>query len=104
DVHFLLASGYVAKATNDNLTLVEELVSTTHPVALAAAAPTGVWAVFDDPVAGVSRVYRLGGDPDAGAAPRLVGPAGLSALCSAPDGTLWAAGKGGSLLRRAPAP
>ena len=49
DVHFLLASGYVAKATNNNLTLVEELSATTHPVALAAAVPTGVWAVFDDP-------------------------------------------------------
>jgi hypothetical protein len=104
DVHLLLASGYVAKATNNNLTLVEELTSTTHPIALAAAVPTGVWAVFDDPVGGVSRIYRLGGDPDAGAAPRLVGPAGLSAIWSAPDGTLWAAGKGGSLLRRAPSP
>ena len=104
DVHVLLASGYVAKATNNNLTLVEELGTTTHPVALAAAVPTGVWAMFDDPVAGVSRIHRLGGDPDAGAAPSLVGPAGLNAIWSAPDGTMWAAGKGGSLLRRAPAP
>jgi len=104
DVHFLFGSGYVAKATSNNLTLVEELSATTHPVALAAAVPTGVWAVFDDPVGGVSRIYRLGGDPDAGAAPKLVGPAGLNAIWSAPDGTLWAAGKGGSLLRRAPAP
>ena len=104
DVHFLLASAYVVKATNDNLTLVEELTTTTHPVALAAAVPTGVWAVFDDPVAAVSRIHRVGGDPDAGAAPDLVGPAGLNAIWSAPDGTLWAAGRGGSLLRRAPTP
>jgi hypothetical protein len=104
DVHFLFGSGYVAKATNGNRTLVEELITSTHPVALAAAAPAGVWALFDDGAAGVSRLYRVGADADGGAPDQLRGPAGLNAIWSAPDGTLWAAGKGGSLLRRAPAP
>lgn len=102
DVHFLLASGHVVKATNNNLTLTQELGASTQPVALVAAAPTGVWAMFDDAAAGVSRLYLLGGSPDAGPDPRLVGPAGLKGIWGLPDGTLWAAGQGGSLLRRAP--
>jgi hypothetical protein len=105
DVHFLLASGYVVAATAG--TLVEELnAAGSHPLALTAAVPTGVWAMFDDAAFGVSRLFRLGGNPDAGtswtAGP--VAPTGLAALWSAPDGTLWAAGAGGSLLRRAPTP
>jgi len=104
DVHFLLASGHVVKATNDNLTLVQELNASTQAVALVAAAPMGVWAMFDDAGAGVSRLYLLGGSPDAGPDPRLVGPAGLKGIWALPDGTLWAAGQGGSLLRRAPTP
>ena len=105
DVHFLLASGHVVKATNDNLTLTVELSASTHPIALAAAAPTGVWAVFDDPASGVSRLFQLGADGDGGSPFRsLIAPAGIRAIWSAPDGTLWAAGKGGALLRRAPTP
>jgi hypothetical protein len=105
DVHFLLASGFVLKATNDNLILTEELSSNNHPIALAAAAPTGVWAAFDDPAAGVSRLVQLGADGDGGTTFRSIGgPAGIRAIWSAPDGTLWAAGKGGALLRRAPTP
>jgi hypothetical protein len=105
DVHFLVASGYVLKATNDNLTLTEELSVDNHPIGLAAAAPAGVWAVFDDPRSGVSRLFQLGADGDGGTPFRsLTAPAGIRALWSAPDGTLWAAGKAGALLRRAPTP
>ena len=76
-----------------------------HPIALAAAAPIGVWAVFDDPVSGVSRLVHPGADADGGPTLRsLSAPAGIRAIWSAPDGTLWAAGKGGALLRRAPTP
>jgi hypothetical protein len=105
DVHFLAATGYVVKATSD-LSLVEELSASTHPVTLAAAAPIGVWALFDDAASGVSRLYRVGSNPDAsvGWSGTVVGPAAINGIWSAPDGTLWAAGKGGSLLRRAPTP
>jgi len=105
DVHFLAASGYVLKATNGNMTLTEELSVNTHPIALAAAAPTGVWAVFDDPVSAGSHLVQPGADADGGPTLRsLSAPAGIRAIWSAPGGTLWAAGKGGALLRRAPTP
>lgn len=105
DVHFLAASGDVLKATNDNMTLAKELSVSNHPIALAAAAPTGVWAVFDDPVSGVSQLLQPGADADGGPTLRsLSAPAGVRAIWSAPDGILWAAGKGGALLRRAPPP
>jgi len=103
DVHFLLASGYVLKATNDNLGLSVETSANNHPLALAAAAPNGVWAMFDDPLHGVSLLVQVGTDADGGATFRsLSAPAGTHAIWSATDGTLWAAGKGGALLRRAP--
>jgi hypothetical protein len=104
DVHFLLASGDVVKATNDNSILTQEASTSTPAVALVAAAPTGVWVMYDDAASGVSRLSLLGGDSDGGVMPRLVGPAGLKGIWCAPDGTLWAAGQGGSLLRRAPTP
>jgi hypothetical protein len=104
DVFFLSASGAVVKATNDNLTLTQVSNPGAPAVALVAAAPTGVWLLFDDVASGVSRLTLLGSHSDGGADPRLVAPAGLKGIWCAPDGTLWAAGQGGSLLRRAPTP
>ena len=46
----------------------------------------------------------MGIDPNAYPRVQVVAPAGLNDLWLSPDGVLWAAGKGGALLRRSPPP
>ena len=106
DVHFLLASGYVVKATNDNLD--------PHRGAEHEQPPGRPRGGCSDRCVGRLRrphVRRLTPVPARCRCGRLgfpfrllTGPAGIHAIWSAPDGTLWAAGKGGALLRRAPNP
>jgi hypothetical protein len=101
---WLLAAGYTLKANADATELVVALNSDDRAASLTPVAGGGVWVLYESPT-NVSRLQFMT-DTDPYTSPRIqvVAPAGLSDVWLAPDGALWAAGKGGALLRRAPTP
>jgi hypothetical protein len=103
---WILAGDYVVKVSDDQQDLLEGLLTDTRPMAVAPAGPagSGVWVLVPEGAAD-SRLFQLSGTPPThNISAGLVAPAGLDDLWSAPDGTLWAAGAGGALIRKRPAP
>jgi hypothetical protein len=102
---WVLAGSYVWKMSDDYTTFVEAFGSGSRAVALSPTGTVGIWVMFQDDTFAVSRLYRLTGtDPTTDVTQGPLGPGGLNDLWAQPDGTLWAAGAGGSLIRRRPTP
>jgi hypothetical protein len=107
---WVLAGGYVLRATDDDPampTLVVATSSSWRAVALtparSPASTGGVRVLFQDGTV-ASRIYHLTASNPPDTRVESLGPPGLSDLWEAPDGTLWATGPGGALLRRLPNP
>lgn len=100
---WMLAAGYLLKASDDKQDVSIVMSSDWRAAALAPIATGGVWVAFED--GGVaSRMYRITNVDPATFGTAVIGPVGLNDLWLAPDATLWAAGDGGALIRKRPAP
>jgi hypothetical protein len=99
---WVLTADNVLKASDDQTELVSVFIGNPawRAASLTPVATGGVWVLFQDGIVG-SRLYRFPGTDSFGA---VLSPAGLNDVWLAPDGALWAAGTGGALVRRAPAP
>jgi hypothetical protein len=101
---WILAGGYAMKVSDDYWDLTVVMSSSWRAVSLSSAGTSGgVWVLFQDGTA-ASRLYRITGDQPADVGAVLLAPAGLNDLWAAPDGTLWAAGVGGAVIRKRPSP
>jgi hypothetical protein len=102
---WVLAGSYVWKMSDDYTTFIEAFGTGSRVVALSPTGTVGIWVLIQDDTFAVSRLYRLTGtDPTTDTFQGPLGPAGLNDLWAGPDGTLWATGTGGALIRRRPTP
>jgi len=98
---WILAGGYALKVSDNYGDLNVAMSSSWHAASLAPASGGGVWVVFQNGAID-SRIFHLTSiDPNT-RGPTQVAPAGLNDVWAAPDGTLWAAGSGGALIRKRP--
>jgi hypothetical protein len=100
---WMLAAGYLLKVSDDQRDVSIVMSSDWRAAALAPIATGGVWVVFEDGIE-ASRLYRVTNTDPSTFGTAVIGPAGLNDLWLASDGTLWAAGDGGALVRKRPAP
>lgn len=100
---WILAGGYALQVSDDYVDLNVALSSSWRAAALAPAGGGGVWVLFQEGTT-ASRLFHLTGPAPGGSGTTLLAPAGFNDLWAAPDGTLWAAGAGGALMRKRPAP
>jgi hypothetical protein len=100
---WILAGDYALKVSDDYADLNVAISSGWRAASLTPAAGGGVWVVFQDGTT-ASRLYHLTAAAPTGSGAALLAPAGFNDLWVAPDGTLWAAGTGGALMRKAPVP
>jgi hypothetical protein len=103
DVWVLATGGYVLRASDDGSELVTMLNSSSRAASLAPIATGGVWVLFQDGSA-ASRFNLITASGPANDGRAMLGPAGLNDIWIAADGTMWAGGAGGALVRRAAAP
>jgi hypothetical protein len=104
DVWVLSSDGYVLRVSDDGSKLVTMGGSGPQRAMGLAPIPTGgIWALYQNGTVG-SRFYGYTAVGPANPGPGMFAPAGLNTLWVAPDGTIWAGGAGGTLIRRAPAP
>jgi hypothetical protein len=101
---WLLAGGYTMKVDADNWNITVALSSDSRALALTPISTGGVWVLYQDTIASVSRVYQLTSTVPGTWVPGPVAPGGLNDLWLAPDGAMWGAGTGGALIRRRPGP
>jgi hypothetical protein len=100
---WILAGGYALKVSDNYGDLNIALSSSWRAASLSATSTGGVWVLFQDGTV-ASRLYHLTSIDPNERGPAVVAPAGLNDLWAAPDGTLWAAGSGGALIRKRPTP
>ncbi|HET6146822.1 MAG TPA: hypothetical protein VFH68_04775 [Polyangia bacterium] len=100
---WILAGGYALKVSDDYWDLNVAVSSDWRAASLSPTSTGGVWVLFQDGAV-ASRLYHMTSIDPYEHSPALLAPAGLNDLWAAPDGTLWAAGSGGALIRKRPAP
>ena len=101
---WLLAGGYVLKVADDGWNVTVVLSTDWRAASLSPLATGGAWVLFQDGTA-ASRLYRvITAEPGGGGGPALIAPARLNDVWAAADGTLWAAGTDGALIRKRPVP
>ncbi|HVT08842.1 MAG TPA: hypothetical protein VHO67_15395, partial [Polyangia bacterium] len=96
---FFVAGAYVLRASDDGRSL-SVIGSFSFPVAGLYAGPSDVWSLVQEP--GLTRVYHATAQNPTDLAMSSVAPGGMNDIWASPDGTLWTAGEGGALLKRAP--
>jgi hypothetical protein len=101
---WVLSPSYLLQldATGIELSIVTRSLNPTL-VSIAPAAGGGVWLLSQNgDVSSIAEFYMA--PPGQPTTAVVWSPAGLTDIWAAPDGTLWAGGAGGSLVRRLPAP